>query len=338
MVAGFDPAAPFGPYTPPEGGPLECTIIVKAAPERSAKYGETVCTAGILDDGRLIRLYPVKIDEYWTKDIPKYSRVRIRAKPSDERAGRPESHKVEGGLSPSAESPLVRKSKAPWDARMQLINKAVNPKGMRGLRDLQPGHGTSLGIVKVRDLMDFYITAPLNEVIEQADYRVSKQKTLTGEPIMEGSRVDKLQHVFRYTWRCMGTCCDDDAEGQGCHDTTCEDWELFQAFRDWRKRYPDDLTFMEKLKAGYFDSMGQSGLHFAMGTPSDPTRQNAWMIVGLIYPNRPIPAKPGAPTLASRILDASDVVRPKPELAGVASQDLRTKLAPKAKSGQQRLG
>src|SRR5438105_3030027 len=91
-------AAPFGPYAPPMGAVLECTIIVKAAPERSAKYGETVCTAGVLDDGRLIRLYPVKIDEYWTKDIKKYTRVKVDVIPSDERAGRPESHKIQAGL------------------------------------------------------------------------------------------------------------------------------------------------------------------------------------------------------------------------------------------------
>lgn len=313
----------FGPYVPPEGGELEVTITVKAAPERSKKHGETVCTAGLLDDGRHIRLYPVKIDEYWKKGIPKYSRVRVRVLPSDEPASRPESHKVEGGLRP-VESPLTAKGRpTPWKARMHLIQKGMRPNGMRGLRDLQAEHGTSLGIVKVRELIDFYITAPLEQVVEQADYRISPQKTLTGKPIMEGSRVDKVHHVFRYIWRCEGTCCDDEAEGQGYHNTTCEDWELFQSFRSWRTRYSDDEEFLDKLKGMYYDCLGQSDLHFAMGTPSDPVRQNSWMIVGLIYPNRPQKWSPERPSVATGKVEAGKMVRPDAKLDQVAMVDAK---------------
>lgn len=320
----FDPAAPFGPYVPPEGGPLECTIIVKAAPERSKKYGETVCTAALLDDGRFIRLYPIPIDEYWRDSIPKWTRVSLQAKQSDENASRPESHKVEDGLHKVA-SPLLRTNAGtPWDARMELVRKAVNAAGMAGVRSQQTDHGTSLAIVKVRELLDFRITAALDNVVEQADRRVSPQQTLTGEVIMEGSRIDKVHHVFRYTWRCFGRCCDDDAEGQGYHDTTCEDWELFQSFRQWRKAYPDDLEFMQALKNMYFDCMAQSDLHFAMGTPSDPARQNSWMIVGLVYPGRPQRHNPEKSTLAGRQLPPDEVVRPDADLDEVASRDGRT--------------
>ncbi len=34
-------------------------ILVKTYPTLSTKYGETVCTAGIREDGSWIRLYPV---------------------------------------------------------------------------------------------------------------------------------------------------------------------------------------------------------------------------------------------------------------------------------------
>lgn len=333
------PAAPAIPPVSAPGATLECTIVVKAAPERSAKYGETVCTAAVLDDGRLIRLYPVKIDEYWKKDIKKYTRVKVDVIPSDERAGRPESHKLQAGLDPLP-SPLVG-SPTPWPERMALVAKAVRPNGMRGLRDLQKQHGTSLGIVKVRQLIDFRITASLDDVIEQADYRQSKQQTLTGEAIMEGSRVDKIKHVFRYKWRCTGSCCDDDAEGQGFHYTTCEDWELFQAFREWRKTYGDRVVWA--LKNRFFDCMAQStDLHFAMGTPSDPKMQDSWMIVGLIYPN--IPGRepdPRKPSLANGILDESKVVQPDSKLDKVANVDGKTKTTAtavvKPKPGQQQL-
>ena len=34
-------------------------VIVKAYPELSKKYGETVCTTGFRKDGTWVRLYPV---------------------------------------------------------------------------------------------------------------------------------------------------------------------------------------------------------------------------------------------------------------------------------------
>lgn len=312
---------PFGPYVPNAGEELECTVFVKAAPERSQKYGETVCTAGILDDGRLIRLYPIKIDEYWKKDIPKYRRVRIAAIPSDEPAGRPESHKVQTGLQP-IDSPL-RASPTPWTERMDLLGKAVNPQGMQGLRDLQKQHGTSLGIVKVKELRDFYITAPLDEVVEQSDYRVSPQKTITGEAIMEGSRIDKVKHVFRFTWLCEGSCCGPEAKGRGYHDTTCEDWELFESFRAWRKQYTDDEKFLDALKNKFYDCLGQSNLYFAMGTPSDPKTQNSWMVVGLVYPGIPAPRpKAGQPTIATKTMAPADILRPDTKLDQVIERQL----------------
>ena len=36
-----------------------CVIIVKAQPHRSSKYSETVCAAGVGEDGRWRRQYPV---------------------------------------------------------------------------------------------------------------------------------------------------------------------------------------------------------------------------------------------------------------------------------------
>ncbi len=44
-------------------------ITVKTYPTLSRKYGETVCTAGIREDGSWVRIYPVpfrRLDEKYT--------------------------------------------------------------------------------------------------------------------------------------------------------------------------------------------------------------------------------------------------------------------------------
>lgn len=38
----------------------EILIIAKAYPEPSKKYGETVCTGGIIKNGCFIRIYPIR--------------------------------------------------------------------------------------------------------------------------------------------------------------------------------------------------------------------------------------------------------------------------------------
>jgi hypothetical protein len=323
--------SPYGPYVPPNGGAVECTIIVKAAPERSKKYGETVCTAAILDDGRLIRFYPVYWEEYAKKEIPKYQRIRVHVIPSDEPARRPESHHKEGAFK-LLPSPLLRKgNKTPWYERSRLLLKAVTPNGMTGLRDKQGQHRTSLGIVRVKELIDFRITAPLDEIIEQADFRVSPQQTLTGKVLTEGSKIDKVKHVFRYRWRCFGECC---ADGKNCHDTTCEDWELFQSFRSWRERYPYEKEFLEKIREKYYDTMGQTNLHFIMGTPSHPVRQTSWMIVGLFYPHIKRIPDPDKPTLCSKDLAPKDLLDINSKMDHeIEKYDTKPKSGPKRSQG-----
>jgi hypothetical protein len=209
----------------------------------------------------------------------------------------------------------------PWNERLRLISPAVDPQGMHCLRNHQKERRTSLGIVKVRELIDFYITAPLEEIIEQGDYRVSEQTTLTGKPIMEGHRTDRMAHVFYYEWRCHGPCCADDAEGQGYHRTTCEDWELFQAFRKWREDYPEEDVFLEKFKLRFYDMMGTSDLHFVMGTPSHPAHQDSWMVIGLVYPGLTTKPENASSTLCTRTLDACEVLRPKDSRNASAHED-----------------
>ena len=39
-------------------------LVVKAYPESSKKHGSVVCTAGVTDDGELIRIYPIHFENF----------------------------------------------------------------------------------------------------------------------------------------------------------------------------------------------------------------------------------------------------------------------------------
>lgn len=293
--------APVG-YVGASGGSLEFTIVVKAAPERSKKYGETVCTAGVLDDGRMIRVYPVRWIEYGQGRIPRYARVKAQLVPSDEPARRPESHKLVGKFA-LVDVKLVGPP-APWRERVKLLSPAIDAKGVQGLRDRQKKSGHSLSIVKVKELVDFHIDAAPEDIITAADRRESPQKVLVGSAPKVGFAVDQIKHVFRYTWKCFGTCCGD-PKAKG-HDMTCEDWELFESFRQWHKKYTDLAKLEWALRNKYFDEMSKKDLHFVLGTPSNPAYQQAPMIIGLVYPPLDGSAKP--PTVPTAT--AKPVFRP----------------------------
>lgn len=305
MASGFDPAAPFGPYVPLEGGTVEFTLIVKAAPEVSKTYGEVVCTAGILDDGRLIRVYPVPWDDYRTGRFPKYSRVRATLEPSTEPARRPESHKLKGAMMPISDALQSGKGDTPWRERMELLGPAIEAAGVAGMKEKQKAHRSSLAIVKVVELVEFHIDAEPDAIIQQADYRLSPQRDLAGQAEMIGSRIDRLKHVFRYRWRCPGACC---AEGKEPHNMTCEDWELFESYRSWRKnpRYDTNEKLAEALKTKFFDQMATKDLHFVLGTTSDPAYQQAPLIIGIVYPPAPKELRPKK----AREISAAEVFQP----------------------------
>lgn len=71
-------------------------ITVKAYPNPSKKYVETVCCAGIdLETGRWIRLYPVPYrDLDASKQFKKYTIIKVRCRKASDDT-RVESHKID---------------------------------------------------------------------------------------------------------------------------------------------------------------------------------------------------------------------------------------------------
>jgi hypothetical protein len=63
---------------------------------------------------------------------------------------------------------------------------------------------------------------------------------------------------------------------------TCEDWELFASFHNWRANYGSFDDLWQKLYEKYFLYLsGKRDLHFYVGTHS---QYPVWMIIGLYYP------------------------------------------------------
>lgn len=248
-------------------------VTVKAYPEFSQKYGECVCMAGITEDGDWIRMYPIPLELFRKKPIKKYTWIEVEGtKATREMLNRKESYKIRpDGIKIIDDS--LTKSPVNWKARNRIILPLLN-RSIKELKEAFDRDRTSLGLIKPRELIDFYQTGEMRDYEKEISLTI--QKTIFGE---KREMLERLPHMFRYKFLC---------EEEGCngHNITCEDWELFQSFRSWRRRYKDHETLWEKIHEKYYTFMKEKrNLYFYMGTHS---RYKTWLIIGLYYPPKNI--------------------------------------------------
>ena len=129
-------------------------IVAKTYPTISKEYSELVCTAGVLEDGSWIRLYPVpfrKLDDY--QKYPKYTWVEVEATRNTSDF-RPESFR------PALTSISVgdKPKKADWDERRRIVfkNKKIYTT-MQELIEKAKVDGTSLAVFKPTKIHNFVV-------------------------------------------------------------------------------------------------------------------------------------------------------------------------------------
>jgi hypothetical protein len=246
-------------------------VAVKAYPEKSKKYGEVVCTIGLTEEGDWIRLYPIPFNAFSGPDgIKKYDWIEVYCKKAEEKLNRKESYRIRDGSIKIIDRSLSlkkAKGKANWIERNKLILSHIAPSleelGAKFYEDR-----TSIGLIKPLEVLDFYKKSELQIYGDTKAF----QQSLFGARIPD---IEEIPHLFGYRFRCSG--CEEGKE----HNIQCEDWELFESYRSWGKRYGNVSLLWEKLYDKYYRSMLNANLYFFMGMFS---QYNTWLIVGLYYP------------------------------------------------------
>ena len=145
-----------------DGQSVEILILVKAAPQPSTTYGETVCVAGLLGPAERptwIRLYPVPF-RYLDGDrqFGKYQLIQVttRSAGGDKRR---ESHKI------VADSIAITGSLSTWARRsawierldtptMCSLQEAVKPRPKRHLARRRPPRPTGAAHLRTQPRLD----------------------------------------------------------------------------------------------------------------------------------------------------------------------------------------
>jgi hypothetical protein len=155
-------------------------ITVKTYPELSRKYGETVCTAGLRQDGTWIRIYPVPFrrlgeeEQYKKFDWVECRFVRNESDP------RPESHY------PTDAKAMVRidhlGTEDNWRRRRELVlRKALVYTRMDELIAGAKANTLSLAVFKPARVIDFLFEEAEERDWSQARVDEMRQRANQGE-------------------------------------------------------------------------------------------------------------------------------------------------------------
>ena len=258
-------------------------VTVKTYPTLSKKYGETVCTAGVREDGTWVRIYPVpfrrlgRSEQYKKYDWIECSLARRTADI------RPESYSP---ANPSEIQPIGHMSTFDnWrDRRRLLLQKAQVYDQLDTLIEGAKQNELSLAVFKPSRIHNLiweqeernWDEAKLRQMREMHDQLGlfednSWRKTF--------KMIPKLPYSFSYRFT--------DANGRRS-ELQILDWEIGALYWNCMKLTGnDERAALAKVKQKYFDEFVTKDLHFYLGTTQQfhKIAPNPWVIVGVL----PIP-------------------------------------------------
>jgi hypothetical protein len=265
-------------------------ITVKTYPAISGKYDELVCTAGFLEDGSWIRIYPIQFrKKSFEEQYKKYDWIEIDLvkNKSDFRkeSYRPISYdteiKILGHLDTESNwflrKEIVFANKIYTDLT-ELIAEAKDREIM-----------TSLAIFKPTEIIDFIV----EEVEREWDKnKLAKLKQDRSTNLFADEKEDlfevvkKLPFKFSYVLK--------DCNGKQSK-MMIEDWEIGQLYWNCLARSEgNEFKAVEDVKQKYFNDFARTkDLHLFLGTSQlhHLTGKNPFMIIGTFHPKIEIQQK-----------------------------------------------
>jgi hypothetical protein len=247
-------------------------ITVKAYPNPSKKYGETVCCAGIdLETGGWVRLYPVPYrDLDSSQKFKKYTiiNVRCRKAPDDTRA---ESFKID---SESIEIVRWLDTEHKWQSRRKIVIPTLSPSLCDMLQDA--GDGRSLGVFRPREISFSWKKSASRKSDAERDACYAQLSFFDKQK----NAIEEIPFDFYYHFRCART---EDCPG---HKLSIIDWEIGQAYRDWRHKYSEGDLLLEKISQRWLTLMCSEDNDTCFYVGNMMRFRKQFMILGVFYPKK----------------------------------------------------
>ena len=239
--------------------------MVKAYPQPSKKHEETVCCAGITEDGKeLLRLFPIRYRRLDTDDqFDRFDLVEMTlTKASDPR---PESYRVDEG----SIHVLERGNKLADAAKVRLWTPFIAPS-LKALMAENDTNGRSLGIIKPDPgSLKFVVKEAAQSDAEDQELAdmVFEQASLLEDPLKP---LEKPKYSFSYHYTCAGHP----------HKHQIHDWEVQASFISYKRRYKTEAEALAMMQQEFGERIPQRNLHFIMGTMA--SHPKTFIVIGLL--------------------------------------------------------
>lgn len=266
-------------------------ITVTTFPLPSRSYDELVCTAGILEDGSWIRIYPMplsfirelKINGRVEKTKYTWIELDVRRRHED---FRPESHSpVDYEFKDLAILNRIN-TKNFWEERKKycIENTKVYTNMAELIEDSKHPKNTSLATFKPLKITDFIIEE------EEREWKPEWQSLIrqylidfdNPEEPAQKELSAKLPYTFSYKF---------EEESGTTRTLMIEDWEIAQLYWNClRRNGGDEEKACQEVKHKYFDVFTKEhDIHFFLGTTREwhmRRARNPFVIIGVFYPKK----------------------------------------------------
>jgi hypothetical protein len=268
---------------------IKVLITVKTYPALSSKYDELVCTAGFLEDGSWIRIYPIPFRKLeYDKRYSKYEWVEIDLV-KNKSDFRPESYKPK---SIETAFTIVEKigTENNWERRKEIVLRNVHTNLAKLIAKAKDEKDrTSLAVFKPTELKAFIIEPAENREWDKHKLAALKAKEQQMELFQIAENpfdvVQKLPYKFSYQFK--------DDQGR-IAKLMIEDWEIGALY--WRmlkthEGHDREQKACEDVRKKYWDDFAKTkDLYLYLGTVFENHAKNAhnpFVIVGTFHPTFP---------------------------------------------------
>ena len=243
-------------------------ILVKTYPSPSRKYIETCCTAGIDDQGNMIRIYPVPFR--LLQEEKQYKKWQwVEGDTMESKADkRPESRKIDYTAMKALDLRIQD-----WPEKIKWLNKCPRFGSVTEIDEARMKTGLSLGIIKPTSILDLEFQS------EEPDWTPDQLEKLTQQltqddlftevsAAAEIKQLEKIPYGFYYHFTCPGS---DKPER-----IRITDWEIYQLYRNvcgapnWQK----------KMREMYVEKYGAKDVYLILG--NHHRFQNQWLCIGVV--------------------------------------------------------
>ena len=255
-------------------------ITVKAYPKPSGKYEELVCSAGLLEDGTWIRIYPVPfrlLDDQ--RKYPKYAWIQLDLERRD-KDFRPESFRPVRGIHEEIKVFEKLSTADGWRARREIVLRSVYTSMDDLIQDSRTTRCVSLATLRPTKVVDVVATPCDPQWPDSWQTFIKENDLFQTDRNKRKHPIRKVPYDFHYRF--------ETADGR-TRNLQIEDWELGALYWNCLRRASGDETEAVAKVRDKFLALAKADLHLFLGTTLQYHRisaDNPFIIVGVFYPPR----------------------------------------------------